>query len=313
MSNVRFLKGVRTRYKNSIQTEIQNEKKILLSEVNKPDEQSFVLEATKCADKLKMYVEKLEIQSGKLASALEDEGEAIDNIVDEDCKLCSMAMDCYLDLTQFKERRKLDSVSMTKFKKYVKDVYLADDLPFGNESSEIDLLIGNDYYLDLILARRLEVQPGLYFLASKLGWMVTGRVKNTDDQAIETGLLIMSHTNGNELQEQKSISKKDYGVLSSQMEIRIYCFDTGENTTTKFVEEKTDWDDALCDEDLYKWNDIKCDLERIPKCAISRSIVLESDSKNVQYQLLCFWDASGSAYSAAIYLHQRDENHSRCD
>ncbi|XP_063427160.1 uncharacterized protein LOC134710700 [Mytilus trossulus] len=79
-------------------------------------------------------------------------------------------------------RRKLDSVSMTKLRKYVNDIYLADDLPFENESSEIDLLIGNDYYLDLILARRLEVQPGLYLFASKLGWMVTGRVKNKDNQ-----------------------------------------------------------------------------------------------------------------------------------
>ncbi|CAG2209870.1 unnamed protein product [Mytilus edulis] len=103
MSNVRFLKGVRTRYRNSIQTEILNGKQILSSEVDKLDEQRFVLEATKCADKLKMYSEKLEIQSGKLASALEDEGEVINNI-DEHCELCSSVMDCYLDLIQFKER-----------------------------------------------------------------------------------------------------------------------------------------------------------------------------------------------------------------
>lgn len=45
--------------------------------------------------------------------------------------------------------------------------------------------------------------------------MVTGRVKDKDNQANETGLLIMSHTNGNELKEQNSISKKEYGVLSS--------------------------------------------------------------------------------------------------
>ncbi|VDI73293.1 Hypothetical predicted protein [Mytilus galloprovincialis] len=104
MSNVRFLKGVRTRYRNSIQTEILNGKQILSSEVDKIDEQRFVLEATKCADKLKMYSEKLEIQSGKLASALKDEGEVIDDIVGEDCELCSNVMDCYLDLIQFKER-----------------------------------------------------------------------------------------------------------------------------------------------------------------------------------------------------------------
>ncbi|XP_071136486.1 uncharacterized protein [Mytilus edulis] len=104
MSNVRFLKGVRTRYRNSIQTEILNGKQILSSEVDKIDEQRFVLEATKCADKLKMYSEKLEIQSGKLASALEEEGEFIDDIVGEDCELCSNVMDCHLDLIQFKER-----------------------------------------------------------------------------------------------------------------------------------------------------------------------------------------------------------------
>ncbi|CAG2219808.1 unnamed protein product [Mytilus edulis] len=42
--------------------------------------------------------------AGKLASALEDEGEVIDDIVGEECELCSSVMDCYLDLIQFKER-----------------------------------------------------------------------------------------------------------------------------------------------------------------------------------------------------------------
>ena len=43
---------------------------------------------------------------------------------------------------------------------------LADSFPTENETTKIELLIGNDYYLDFILNQRVEVQPGLYMLAS---------------------------------------------------------------------------------------------------------------------------------------------------
>ena len=51
---------------------------------------------------------------------------------------------------------------------------MADTIPTETESSEIELLIGNDYYLDIILSQKIEIQPGLYLLASKLGWIWTG-------------------------------------------------------------------------------------------------------------------------------------------
>ena len=41
------------------------------------------------------------------------------------------------------------------------------------ETSTIDLLIG-DYYLDLILPKTVEIQPGLYMLGSKLDWILAG-------------------------------------------------------------------------------------------------------------------------------------------
>ena len=46
---------------------------------------------------------------------------------------------------------------------------LADDLPKEIEPSSVELLIGNDYYLDIILPQKIEVQAGLYMLGSKWG------------------------------------------------------------------------------------------------------------------------------------------------
>ena len=46
---------------------------------------------------------------------------------------------------------------------------LADDFPNVRETSSVDLFIGNDYYLDIILPQKIEIQTGLYMLGSKLG------------------------------------------------------------------------------------------------------------------------------------------------
>ena len=75
----------------------------------------------------------------------------------------------------------------------MKDIELADDIPLENECSTIDILIGNDYYLDLILSQRVEVQPGLYLLASKLGWIVTGRTFDSDTQRNESSVFVMTY------------------------------------------------------------------------------------------------------------------------
>jgi len=104
-ANVTYLKGVRTRYRNIIQKEIQIGVSILQAEVTKANHEKCVLKATKCIERLKCYVEKLENQSSNLASAYDEETtEVIDGIVEEDCELCSEAMDCQLDLHEFNER-----------------------------------------------------------------------------------------------------------------------------------------------------------------------------------------------------------------
>lgn len=60
------------------------------------------------------------------------------------------------------QRRKMDSFSIDHLGHFVKDIELADDISLQNECSTIDILIGNNYYFDLILSQRVEVYPGLY-------------------------------------------------------------------------------------------------------------------------------------------------------
>lgn len=47
-----------------------------------------------------------------------------------------------------------------------KNLQLADTFPVKFENSTADILIGNDYYMDLILPERIEIQKGFYLLAS---------------------------------------------------------------------------------------------------------------------------------------------------
>ena len=56
-----------------------------------------------------------------------------------------------------------------------KDLPLADSIPSEKEISTVELLIGSDYYLELITAEKIELEPGLYLLGSKLGWILSGR------------------------------------------------------------------------------------------------------------------------------------------
>ena len=67
------MKGVRTRFRSCLKTEIDIGSLILKSEGHYVEQQELVSKSSKCIEKLKLYVNKLEIQNSKLASALDDE------------------------------------------------------------------------------------------------------------------------------------------------------------------------------------------------------------------------------------------------
>ena len=61
-------------------------------------------------------------------------------------------------------QRKSMKLSSDHLEHPVKSVELADSIPSENESSTIELLIDNDFYLYLILSQKIEIKPGLYLL-----------------------------------------------------------------------------------------------------------------------------------------------------
>lgn len=76
----------------------------------------------------------------------------------------------------------------------IDSVQLADSLPTEDEMSPIEFLIGNDYYLDFVLSERIEIKPGLYLLASNLGWILSGRTCNTEvRREDDMSMLILTH------------------------------------------------------------------------------------------------------------------------
>jgi hypothetical protein len=57
-----------------------------------------------------------------------------------------------------------------------KKLPFADSITCSLDCPDIQLLIGIDYFWDIITSERMEVKNGLYLIGSKLGWFLTGRM-----------------------------------------------------------------------------------------------------------------------------------------
>ena len=69
------------------------------------------------------------------------------------------------------ERKPVNNKSI---KEILQKYELADTLPSSCEKCYIDLLIGNDYYADIVSMTRITLKDGLYLLGSILGWILYG-------------------------------------------------------------------------------------------------------------------------------------------
>ena len=65
----------------------------------------------------------------------------------------------------------------------------------------MELLIGNDYYSDLILPERKKVIPGLYLLGSHLGWILSGRLPTEEKKASEVSMFLMTVNSSQQCQQ----------------------------------------------------------------------------------------------------------------
>ncbi|XP_053388494.1 uncharacterized protein LOC128551621 [Mercenaria mercenaria] len=89
-------------------------------------------------------------------------------------------------------------------------------MPKDIQTGTAELLIGNDYYLDIILGHKIEVQEGLYLLSSKLGWILTGRTNDFDKDIHDASMLIMTHGNNINIRETPCILLHGHGETGSK-------------------------------------------------------------------------------------------------
>ena len=63
------------------------------------------------------------------------------------------------------------------------------------QTSTLGLLIGNNYYYELIMGDTIQVQDGLYLIKSKLGWIFSRRLSCSKSETVmENTMFIMSQT-----------------------------------------------------------------------------------------------------------------------
>ena len=117
-SNVSYLKGVRTRYINILkkQTQIGLD---LLEKAKGPltSEAELNIKIGSCIERLQLYCDRVESQTEKLADAIgSKDTELTDQLVAENELVCDKALDCVLNLKEFKEEINLIKVKMAETK-----------------------------------------------------------------------------------------------------------------------------------------------------------------------------------------------------
>ena len=85
---------------------------------------------------------------------------------------------------------------------------LADTLPEKTESSAIGILIGSDYYNEVMSTERVEIDDGLYLIKSKFGWILSGKTKSSCTHP-DNSMFVMTHTSSRVLSELHHLSSAD--------------------------------------------------------------------------------------------------------
>ena len=67
---------------------------------------------------------------------------------------------------------------------------LADTIVTSAEVFQVDMLVGNDYYFELLQPRKIDLENGLYLFQSKLRWVFGGKVESKTEVVSEQNLLV---------------------------------------------------------------------------------------------------------------------------
>ena len=91
---------------------------------------------------------------------------------------------------------------------------LTDTLPQQTESSTIGVLIGSDYYHEVMSSERVEVQEGLYLIKSKFGGIISGKTKTNERIHHENTMFVMTHSSTQVLPKLQHFSNTDDSMMT---------------------------------------------------------------------------------------------------
>ena len=94
-------------------------------------------------------------------------------------------------------------------KKLQNEFRLSDTLPNSIQSSKLGLLIGNDYYQDIVLPEREKLEDGIYAIKSRFGWILSGRTPDNNEKIPETSMFVMTNTSSKQLSEMQAFTHID--------------------------------------------------------------------------------------------------------
>ena len=90
---------------------------------------------------------------------------------------------------------KRQHLDVGKYKHIWKELEMVSKIESKNGSYNIDLLIGSDYYEDILKAERIQIDNGLYLVNSSFGWMFSGRYMDKQEVDVELIMFIEEEVN----------------------------------------------------------------------------------------------------------------------
>ena len=104
MADLKYIKGVRTRYRNILENELQRCASLIDSDIELNAKEEILMKVNKCIKTLDVYREKLEDKSKELCCAIDDSDEdLVGEILNEDGILCEQVISSRIELEEFKD------------------------------------------------------------------------------------------------------------------------------------------------------------------------------------------------------------------
>ena len=112
------------------------------------------------------------------------------NVQVKDGSYTKMSANVLKHITGMIQRNPLTEKDL-EFLRLIPSSELADSIPSAFESVAIDLLIGSDFFWDIVGGNKVMLPSGMFILPSKFGYIITGRCPDTKESMIDGKLFTL--------------------------------------------------------------------------------------------------------------------------